>query len=159
MDSSILAAIMGMGAAVLVISLIMLVLLIVAGWRIFEKAGEAGWKIFIPVYNAYTYFKISNNVTTFWVYLVLSVITVIVCSILSAVSVVTESVMPAYIANILMMLFYIAAAVISIIQCNKLSKAFGCGVGFTIGLILLNPIFSLILAFNSNIRYVGQQAA
>ena len=37
----------------------LLVLMIVAAWKIFTKAGEAGWKILIPFYNMYTYFKIT----------------------------------------------------------------------------------------------------
>jgi len=38
-----------------------LVLMIVAGWKIFEKAGEEGWKVLIPVYNTYTLFRIAGR--------------------------------------------------------------------------------------------------
>ena len=31
---------------------------IVAQWKIFTKAGQAGWKVFIPIYNGMTLFKI-----------------------------------------------------------------------------------------------------
>ena len=41
-----------------------------------------------------------------------------------------------------------------IIFYNKLAKAFGHGAGFTVGLIFLNVIFLLILAFGSS-RYLG----
>ena len=34
------------------------VLLIIAWWKIFVKAGEAGWKSLIPIYNFYVLFKI-----------------------------------------------------------------------------------------------------
>ncbi len=37
---------------------------------------------------------------------------------------------------------------------NMLSKSFGYGVGFTLGLIFLSPIFILILAFG-DAKYVG----
>ena len=53
-------------------------------------------------------------------------------------------------AAIIALILYIVVAVISIIQYFKLSKAFGHGVGFAIGLILLNPIFMLILGFGSS---------
>lgn len=43
----------------------------------------------------------------------------------------------------------IVNVVIGIITMHKLSQSFGKGVGFTIGLILLRPIFILILAFGS----------
>lgn len=35
------------------------ILMIVAQWRIFVKAGEAGWKVLIPIYNAFVFYKIS----------------------------------------------------------------------------------------------------
>ncbi|MBQ7802600.1 signal peptidase I [Candidatus Saccharibacteria bacterium] len=36
------------------------VLIIVAEWKIFKKAGKDGWKSLIPVYNAYTMLQILN---------------------------------------------------------------------------------------------------
>ena len=36
------------------------VLVIVAEWKIFKKAGKDGWKALIPVYNAYTMLQILN---------------------------------------------------------------------------------------------------
>jgi hypothetical protein len=46
--------------------------------------------------------------------------------------------------------------VIYIIGLHKLSKAFGHGVGFTLGLIFFEPIFMLILGFGSS-RYIGKE--
>jgi Family of unknown function (DUF5684) len=37
------------------------ILYIVAGWRVFAKAGEPGWGIFVPVYNLYLLCKISGR--------------------------------------------------------------------------------------------------
>ena len=37
------------------------VLLIVANWKIFTKAGEAGWKSLIPFYNLYVLCKIVDG--------------------------------------------------------------------------------------------------
>ena len=42
-----------------IISLALSVLMIVAYWRIFEKAGEAGWKSLIPIYSQWIMFKIA----------------------------------------------------------------------------------------------------
>ena len=47
-------------------------------------------------------------------------------------------------------------AIFNIISLNKLAKAFGHGVGFTIGLFFLNPIFMLILGFSGD-EYIGPQ--
>jgi hypothetical protein len=44
-----------------------------------------------------------------------------------------------------------------IIVANDASKSFGKGIGFTVGLILLSPIFILILGFG-DARYVGPAA-
>lgn len=48
--------------------------------------------------------------------------------------------------------------VVAIMMYDGLSKSFGKGTGFTLGLIFLGPIFLLILGFGSA-RYVGPAAA
>jgi hypothetical protein len=45
-------------AASVVVSLLIAAVIIVAYWRLFEKAGQAGWKSLIPLYNAYILLKI-----------------------------------------------------------------------------------------------------
>ena len=37
------------------------VLLVIADWKIFSKAGEDGWKSLIPIYNLYIYVKIMDG--------------------------------------------------------------------------------------------------
>lgn len=41
--------------------LVVYVLVIIAWWRMFIKAGEAGWKSIIPFYNTYISFKIAGR--------------------------------------------------------------------------------------------------
>lgn len=41
-----------------VIAIPLLVLEVVAYWKLFEKAGEEGWKSLIPVYSGYMIYKI-----------------------------------------------------------------------------------------------------
>ena len=119
------------------------VLLAIAYWKIFEKAGEPGWKALIPFYNTDSQYKFTWNPNMFWI--------VLVCSLLGGVLGSTEGAL-SYVGT----LFTLASAIINIIAANKLSKAFGHGVGFTIGLFFLNPIFMLILAFSSD-EYIGPQ--
>ena len=57
MDSQQLAEALGSGVS-LVLEIVICVLLVVAMWKIFTKAGEAGWKSLIPFYNTYIFFKI-----------------------------------------------------------------------------------------------------
>jgi hypothetical protein len=58
---------------------------------------------------------------------------------------------------ILLLLVPFLNVVIGIILLNDLSTSFGHGVGFTLGLIFLSPIFFLILAFGSS-QYRGPAA-
>lgn len=41
--------------------LLILVLMIYAGWKVFEKAGQPGWAVIIPFYNIYILLKIANK--------------------------------------------------------------------------------------------------
>ncbi len=52
------AAAAGVSAVSSIISLAISVLAIVAAWVLFTKAGEAGWKSIIPIYNGWTMCKI-----------------------------------------------------------------------------------------------------
>ena len=47
--------------AMWIVWLVLAVLLIIAYWRIFVKAGEAGWKSLIPFYNTYLLFRIAGR--------------------------------------------------------------------------------------------------
>ncbi|HEY4876366.1 MAG TPA: DUF5684 domain-containing protein [Puia sp.] len=41
-----------------IVCLAFAVIAIIAQWKIYEKAGQAGWKSIIPIYNAYILLKI-----------------------------------------------------------------------------------------------------
>ena len=55
----------------LLVCLVLSVVVIAAQWIIFTKAGEAGWKIFIPFYANYIQFKITWG--NGWLFLLLCV--------------------------------------------------------------------------------------
>ena len=44
---------------IVVVSLVVLILMIVAQWKIFTKAGEPGWAAIVPFYGNYVLFKIA----------------------------------------------------------------------------------------------------
>lgn len=144
--AALLTVIAGAIGVIFVIWLIWTVLQVIACWRIFGKAGEAGWKSIIPIYGEYTMYKITWNTLYFWVYIGLALAGMIVFSLAEPDSALR---MVAYLIST-------AATVVNIIDTHKLSKAFGHGVGFTLGLIFLSPIFRLILAFGSD-AYQGPQ--
>jgi hypothetical protein len=41
--------------------LLVIVLLIVAMWKVFVKAGQPGWAAIIPIYNTYIFLKIAGK--------------------------------------------------------------------------------------------------
>lgn len=139
-----ISSMMLLGGIYLIFALVWWILQIIANWNIFTKAGEAGWKSLIPIYGDYVSYKIAWQTSYFW----LSFILGIVASYVSSANL-NESIFLTVIATLLR----IVIAVINIMYCIKLSRAFGHGIGFAIGLILLQPIFLLILGFGSDPYY------
>ena len=147
----------GLGAGYYISIGIVGILSIIAWWRIFAKAGEKGWKAIIPFYNMYVMYKLFWKVAIFIVMLVLSTLAVIgyIIVIYGIVAAFYSGSSGMFMAGVLLLVACaIVALVLQIIFYNKLAKAFGHGAGFTVGLIFLNVIFLLILAFGSS-RYLG----
>ena len=59
----------GFGITYLVLVIALYVLLIVANWKIFTKAGKPGWASIIPFYNLYVLFEIAGM--NGWLFLLL----------------------------------------------------------------------------------------
>jgi len=49
--------------AIMLISIALSILMIIANWKLFTKAGEKGWKYLIPFYNVYVVIKIAFSGT------------------------------------------------------------------------------------------------
>lgn len=146
--SSILSTIAAYVVVIAIVALIWYIMQVVAMWKIFTKAGVAGWKSIIPFYNSYCLFRLSwKDEWVALVYLVCSVVGTIISFAVFGND--TKSVWN-NIADILAF----ASGVLIIVRCFKISKAFGHGVGFGFGLLFFNTIFKLILAFSSD-KYVG----
>ena len=125
-DASVFGAFLGAFAGVFVvvgiIGLIITVLTIIAQWKIFTKAGEKGWKSIIPIYNLVILFKIIG-INPLWIL--------------------------GYLAAGIPVIGQLFALGLTIYAMYKLALAFGKDGAFTIGLVLLNTIFVMILAFGS----------
>ena len=135
-----------LGGIYLVFAFIWWLLQIIANWNIFTKAGEAGWKGIIPVYSDYISYKIAWQPSYFWLVFVLGIIT-------SVANGMADPNGPNTTILLIVSLIRIILAIISILYCIKLSRAFGHGIGFAIGLIFLQPIFMLILGFGNDPYY------
>lgn len=114
------AAASGVLAVYGIILLAIVIVELVGMWKMFTKAGQAGWKCLIPIYNLVILFKIAG--ISPWL---------ILCYLLSFIPVVGQLVM-------LGLNIYLAI---------NLSKSFGMGGGFAAGLFFLQPIFICILGF------------
>ena len=107
----------------LILSLSMILLTLIASWRLFEKAGLPGWKGLIPIYNTYCLYQMAFGKGKGWY---------IICLLVPCVN-----------------------AILSIVYSVKLAKVFNKGIGYALGLMLLNPLFMMILAFG-DAEYVGE---
>ncbi len=105
----------------IIIYVAIIILMIVAGWKVYVKAGKPGWASIIPIYNTLVLLEIVGK--PWWWLLLLIFIPVV---------------------NVILAIWMI----------NLLSKSFGKGVGFTLGLLFLPFIFYPILGFG-DAQYQG----
>ncbi len=124
----------GLGAFLLIIWLIVLVvsvIMIISMWKIFTKAGEAGWKSIIPFYNTWTLAEIVGRPGWWGLAPLLGVIP--------------------YIGSL-------AGFVVICILYVDLAKSFAKTTGFAVLLILLPIVGFPMLAFG-DAKYGGPAAA
>lgn len=93
---------------------------VIANWKIYSKAGEAGWACLVPIYTNVVQFKIVG--LSPWLLLL-------------------------YIVPIVN---FVAAAVFAIMVPFRLAKSFGKDIGWGFGLWLLPFVFYLILGFGKS---------
>ena len=136
MDPTIVGgAVLGFAAVLAVTAICALIryLLTAIGYsKMYHKAGVAGWKAFIPVYNSYNNYKISWNVKMFVLAIALYIL------------------MGASNSTMLALQLAAAAAAIALMvvvfkQNIKMAKLFGKGAGTGIALMFFPGITSLIL--------------
>ncbi|KPL16018.1 MAG: hypothetical protein AMS26_06105 [Bacteroides sp. SM23_62] len=110
----------GMGTGMLIVWIAIMVFMIVSWWIVFKKAGQPGWAILIPIYNFLVILRVAGK-PWWWVFAILLPIIPFVGP------------------------FLLLVAMIFIF--HGISKNFGQGAGFTVGLVLLSVVFVPILAF------------
>ena len=156
----------GISTIATVLQIVLAIFTIVTMWMVFAKAGEGGWKIFIPIYNEYVRFKIAGCKKRYWVGFVLSLFIVPLLIVgfqdiihdiqytgmfyVSSTTIVCALAVLAILATV---------CIIGITVSFKTAKAFGLPGVFGLGLWLLPIVFYAIIAFNGNIQYVGTGSA
>ena len=128
-----LLVVAGIFAAIFALGVTRYLLTAIGYSKMYRKAGEAPWKAFIPVYNAYNNYKISWNGKMFF----LSAALYILLTALSNSTMLSVQLATAAAA--------IALMVVTIKQNVKMAKLFGKGAGTGIALIFFPGITSLIL--------------
>lgn len=124
--------------------IVWIVLILIATWKIFVKAGEKGWKSLIPFYSMYIQCRIAGIPRIFWIYLPVFLLLQVmnwtgrrdtgVYGFLNGCNFVLQA-----------------------IYCGYLARAFGKKTGFCIAAAFLPVIFLPILGFGSA-KYVGAKA-
>lgn len=132
-------------ALFIIVLLILLILLVVAYWKMFTKAGVAGWKSLIPLYNVYIAFKIAwKDQTAFWVWLAASIVYGPFRDHEDGVGVITIA------AGILALVWWMRF-------CIRQAKSYGKGAGTGIAAFFLPNILTLYYGFASSCTYAGPQ--
>jgi hypothetical protein len=79
------AAAAGVGVGIMLFYLIFIVIMAVAGWKIFEKAGKPGWAALVPIYNMVVFLEIVGK-PIWWIILMFIPIVSLVIAILLSIS-------------------------------------------------------------------------
>lgn len=120
---------------ILICFLVWLILCHIALWRIFWKAWESKWKSFIPIYNLYIIFKISDLKKWFWWIIIIALVTWIL-----------DYLLPSFKDNFSDFSWYFTDVVV-IILWYRLSRSFGRSKDSAILYSLFSPICVLLLWF------------
>lgn len=140
----------GIVATAIICGAIVAIIMIVAWWKIFKKAGLAGWKSIIPIYNLYCLYRISG-MSGWWI--LLSVAASIFLSfgftyvIDTTGKIVSAAINPAGWIGFTLLFGY---GITQIVQLVKLADNFGRGIIFKICSVFFTPITTLILGFGKD---------
>ena len=113
-------------------------------YKIFKKAGERGYKAFIPGYSTYTMYRIVWDEKYFAALLCLIGLSMI------------SRVIGGTVFTAFGMVITFGIMLMHGMLCSKLAIAFDKKVEFALGLFFLHPVFTLILGF-SDAGYLGPE--
>lgn len=140
-EAAAVGVVLGILAIVLIPLLIVAVVLIVAKFKLYKKAGKEGWKCLIPYYNIWTECEFLG-LNTNWVWIILG-----------------SSFVGGFLDGILdtSIFSYVAYAVafyFQVLRSISCAQSFGKDTGYGVGILFLQVIFLPMLAFGKA-EYVG----
>lgn len=136
--------------ALLFLAVMLIFFLEIAGkWQVYRKMGIEPWKCLIPYYSTYVVYHAVWTVQFFWAWLALELLSAFLPSpfapelnlFVRMVSLVTVVLLTVWNA-----VFY-----------YQISRAFGEGIAFAVGLFFVPWIFYPLLGFSSQFQYRGNQ--
>lgn len=136
------------------LSIVSIILIVVAEWKLFKKFGEKPWKSLIPYYNSFILYKHSWSKKAFWTYFISTSLFDIAHGASTYLSQHQPDNMWMTLLVLISLPFGIIAAVCSILYAIRLAEAFGKGKGFSVGLLLMYSIFVAILGLGKT-PYLG----
>ena len=138
-----LGALMAVLGIVIILGLAVAILMIIARWKMFKKAGEEGWKAIIPVYSDMVLCKIAGV----WEYYPL-----VIYGISFAIGFISGMVDSA--AGILTTLSYVVTIYYTVILSISVAQSFGKDTTYGVLLIFFSVIMYPMLGFGKA-EYVG----
>lgn len=133
------------------------VILLISLWFVFVKMGQPGWKGIIPYYDMWAVVRYIKK-PMFWFWILAGSFIVVILAYVAIVSHITAAAMAGQFPSegfvntwvVIGGVFLIVAVVFQVLISNGLSRCFGHGRWFTVGLILLPFIFFPVLAFGES---------
>jgi hypothetical protein len=68
----------GIGAIGVLLYLVIIVLMIASGWKIYAKAGKPGWAVIIPIYNIIVFLEIVKRPIWWIILLLIPIVNIVV---------------------------------------------------------------------------------
>lgn len=142
------------GFAILFITIVTQIIFIIANCLVFRKIGEKPYKALIPFYQEFVLFRALG---------VTRVIPAIYTAAVAVFIVITYIELPGFMISLI--LFLVNALIIIVFyliiyfqKAVKLSDYFGKGSAFKVGMVLFQPLFTMILAFGRS-RYLKSEVS
>lgn len=124
--------------ALLIPIIALVILLIVANYMLFKKAGEAGWKALIPLYNTYTMIRIAHGDKKMW--LMLGVVFTLIAPLISN--------------TLIVLLLSLFSLVVNIYLSYTFIKRYS-STGMAVAGLFIPAIIYPIVAFSRSYQYSG----
>lgn len=128
------------------------ILILIARWKVFSKAGIDGWKSLIPIYSDYCTYKIGWQTKYFWYSLAVSLMSGMISNRISAITERGDDV--SFLLTLMSFVFSASVLVLNIMMNTKLAEKFGYGILFGLGLTFLTPVFTMFLGLGAS-EYLG----